>query len=313
MPKNDLNFQTREDIRARLRLNDVGILSQVEEYKESLFVVDPMIIGRKLRDIHKCRGNLRYILRKLHRALRDIPIPDEFYGGIRGKDVIGNAKRHSGKKYVMSMDICNFFPSIKPKHVHEVFKRLGCTDEMAALLTHFTTANDHLPQGFPTSPILSAHFLIPIAEELMAKLPRDLIFTFWIDDLTISGNVSPAEYIPMIKGIAKSHDMKINNSKTHVGKQGVSLRKVTGVVINENGFSPNIGYTREVEQMIEILNRHGVDVLNDCFSKEYRSDEIARSKLRSKVMWISRFNKNKALELLKRTEEGTKYRMPVLV
>lgn len=189
---------------------------------------------------------------------------------------------------------------MRPAHIYGVYKRLGCSDQIAHLLTAITTANNHLPQGFATSPILSAHFLTPMALEIRRKLPKDLDFTFWIDDLTISGNISPARYIPLIKGIAKDYDMKINSKKTHVGKKGVRLRKVTGIIINEEGLSPDIGYIENIEKMIEIMNRHGLEVMNDVFDSDYQSIDHAKSKIISKIRWIGQFKKEKAKVLMQK-------------
>ncbi len=71
------------------------------------------------------------------------------------RDIIANASFHQGKGTVICMDLENFFPNVSWIQVFSVFYRLGYKKDVAGMLAHLCTLNESLPQGAPTSPMLS--------------------------------------------------------------------------------------------------------------------------------------------------------------
>lgn len=80
------------------------------------------------------------------RLLSRLVLPEHLLGGVRGKSIVDNAKLHLGAPFLVTIDIKNFFPSITPAQVSEVFRRvLNCSPEISYLLTGLTTCRGRLP------------------------------------------------------------------------------------------------------------------------------------------------------------------------
>src|SRR5262249_5116134 len=95
---------------------------------------------------------------------------------------------HIGQQFVYTADIKKFFPGIHHSSVRRLFLRLGCSEEVATLLTRICTFDYHLAQGFVTSLIL-ADQAFGLADERILRLceAKKLVYTRFVDDLTLSG------------------------------------------------------------------------------------------------------------------------------
>jgi len=143
----------------------------------------------KERTFYVANDNLKKVHQKINKLLDALDYPINIQGGIAGRSIVTNASIHVGKKYVANYDIKNFFPSVNYKIVYRSFEKQKCTPEVRRMLTRFTTADGCLPQGFATSPKVSGLVLYNSNFRIETLLkPYDLAHTFWIDDLTVSGN-----------------------------------------------------------------------------------------------------------------------------
>lgn len=79
------------------------------------------------------------------------------HGFERGKSIITHARQHVGKRYVYTIDIKDFFPSITRNRVFGMLKAypFHAPQAVARYLANLTCYEGCLPQGAPTSPILS--------------------------------------------------------------------------------------------------------------------------------------------------------------
>jgi retron-type reverse transcriptase len=68
-------------------------------------------------------------------------------GFIRKRSIVTNAKKHLGRKFILTCDINNFFESIKIADVVNAFQYLGCSAEIAENLARLCTLNGFLAQG----------------------------------------------------------------------------------------------------------------------------------------------------------------------
>lgn len=74
---------------------------------------------------------------------------------IPSKALRDNAKFHKNKKQVVALDIQDFFGSIHLDAVYGAFKNMGYSTSVSTLLTKLCILYNSLPQGAPTSPMLS--------------------------------------------------------------------------------------------------------------------------------------------------------------
>lgn len=97
---------------------------------------------------------------------------------IKKKSIKDNARFHKKQKIVLSLDIKNFFNSISSDKIFDVFWKLGYKDDVAVMLTNLCCLNGSLPQGAPTSPMLSNIVLKDFDDEIASyTLERKIRYT----------------------------------------------------------------------------------------------------------------------------------------
>ena len=156
------------------------------------------------------------------------------------------------------MDIKDFFPSIRKKYINAVFKRMGYTAAVSKVLTELVTYKNCLPQGAPTSPALSNIIMYQADKRILSYArTKELRYTRYADDLTISGDFNPAEVISFIEMVVKETGFKVNRNKTRVIKQS-SQQIVTGIVVNEKLQVPKFK-RKQLRQELYYIKKFGLD------------------------------------------------------
>ena len=93
-----------------------------------------------------------WILRNVLEKMQTSPYAKAY---VKGKSIKDNARFHRGQKKLLSLDIQNFFDSISGWYVYNVFNGAGYSKQVAKLLTQLCIKRNKLPQGAPTSAMLS--------------------------------------------------------------------------------------------------------------------------------------------------------------
>ena len=167
------------------------------------------------------------------RILSSVTIVHPAAVGFRcGRSVVDNAAPHLGKRYVLKMDIHDFFGSIRSPRVRQTFKKIGYPENVSKVLGALCCLHRHLPQGAPTSPALSNIVGYEMDRKLAALAAEyGLTYTRYADDLTFSGDVFPKEQIiPQVKRIIRDAKFEPNHKKTHFMNQS-SRKIITGVSV----------------------------------------------------------------------------------
>ncbi len=122
----------------------------------------------KTRPIDNPCGELKKIQRCINRTLlRPICFPRNILGAVPKRSVIDNAELHLKASLLVTIDVKSCFPSITNVHVYNIWRFfLGCSTEVASILTKLTTFDRHLPQGAATSPLLANLFVWSIDEPI---------------------------------------------------------------------------------------------------------------------------------------------------
>lgn len=190
--------------------------------------------------------------------LEKLNISSSAKGFKKGTSIVDNAKCHCNKKYVLNMDLQNFFPSIKYSKIFKLFYYIGYNKEVCHLLTQLCTNGDNvLPQGAPTSPIISNLVNIKLDKRLycLAKsFGGD--YTRYADDITISSNIRLIKYVDIIQNIIKDEGYIINIKKTRINNSG-QRQEVTGLIVNDK-ISVNKKIKKELNKAIYFINRFGL-------------------------------------------------------
>ena len=174
-----------------------------------------------------------------------------------GKSLRENARFHKRKQKVVSLDITDFFPSIGFGAVLGLFHNMGYSKPVCVMLARLCTLNGKLPQGAPTSPMLSNLFFKKTDDIIFHYCrKRDILYTRYADDLVFSGNnLKPQHLISFVKMLLSSRHMNLNEKKTKVMGRG-SRQFVTGVVVNDK-MQVSREYRNKIRQEIYYYIKYG--------------------------------------------------------
>ena len=250
---------------------------------------------KKPRDVISVGGQLRVVQERLcHRRLRHRLTPSQFsFGGVRGRGALANASRHSGNTFAFKVDISNFFPSITIDRVNRTFLReLGCSYEVARILTRLCTYDYHLALGLVTSPIL-ADFILRHVDKRIARLSEryGLVYTRFVDDITVSANFDLAgSSVPHAIGqILRDHGFRQNISKIQLGRLDRDIT-ITGVRLKGRRLDVSKAY-------VERLNAQIADHQSLAADNEFHGPLCTSSQLAGRVYHACWVNRGRRLSL----------------
>lgn len=161
------------------------------------------------------------------------------------KNIKEYLKFHVNEKQVLTLDIENFFPSIKFNHVYNLFINLGFEKKLSEYLSFLCTYIDikdneknhlrYLPQGAPTSPYLSNLILKDFDDKIANYCYENKIkYTRYADDMAFSGNeINQEKLIDFVKSnLLKDLNINLNMDKVNFMKQN-QPQIISGVIVNE--------------------------------------------------------------------------------
>lgn len=191
----------------------VALMEFVEKYKDLIAVEDKSTLYRSFK-IPKRSGGLRQIDApndELKKALYELKFIFEkkFYMSyhtsafayVHGRSTIDSVKRHqqNNSRWFLKTDMRHFFPSTTPEFLMKMlcmtfpfceFIRydFGCKELLEKALS-LCFLNGGLPQGTPTSPMLTNALMIPV-DHAISKMCHEyaphLCYTRYADDILIS-------------------------------------------------------------------------------------------------------------------------------
>ena len=216
------------------------------------------------RIINPPKPELKDIQKRINAYLvKNIPLPNYAFGGVKGKDNIRNARFHKGQKFVFQTDLNDFFPRITNKMVYAMFVENGFSHDVASLLTKLTTLQGHLPQGAPTSPYIANLVFVPTGRVLQAIADRErLRFTTFVDDVTFSSQNDFKPVIPEIMAVIhpdEDSQFKISQGKTTY-RSGIT--DITGVKMLNNSMAPTDKLKKSIDAEVNLDTPRAKGLLN---------------------------------------------------
>lgn len=219
------------------------------------------------RDIVAPYGRFKDILRALNTVLQTYDEPTPWaYGFVRGRSVADNAKQHLGQRYVLNMDLKDFFPSIRRAQVEDSLRKapFRFSSEAVRLVSGLCTVKspqgDCLAQGFPTSPMLS-NIVCRELDEALAQLAESygVRYTRYADDMTFSAQEdvlrTEGRFARQVQRIVEDYGFRINAKKTHLQRHG-RRQVVTGVVVSDK-INVSREYLRSIRTLLYVWQRYG--------------------------------------------------------
>lgn len=232
-----------------------------------------------------------------YKILQKILLPPCVHGGVKKRSIITNARCHTGKEYVVNLDIDNFFDNVHYSRILEVFKGLHCNEKISKVLTRLVTHNYCLPQGAPTSPYLSNLVLFNLDKRfVMFCRLKGMMYTRYFDDITISGGkcVNDEKIKLEYWDIIESEGYKVNYKKTKFYHKSEE-QLVNGIIVNK-GLRPTDKFVENLEKYVNGLYKFGLSILTEeCFFKE-------KDSIMGKIKFLNILDKAKAVELKRKLD-----------
>ena len=154
--------------------------------------------------------------RILNRLLVYMPVSPYAAAYRRGVDHAAGARPHIGRPVLLRLDIRHFFDSILYSDVKEyAFPAHIYAEPLRVLLSILCYCGDALPQGAPTSPVVSNLVLRDFDLETGAWCSaRGISYTRYCDDMAFSGAFDPVEVSRLIAGKLRERGFFLNEEKT---------------------------------------------------------------------------------------------------
>jgi RNA-directed DNA polymerase len=228
--------------------------------------------GGPPRVIHAPIKPLKDLQRGLAEILLDVYEPRvHVHGFVRGRSPTTNAQQHQRQHWILKFDLEDFFPSINFGRVRGLFMAypFEYPGDVATTLAQLCCHRNELPQGAPTSPIVSNFICRSLDAELgrLARAER-CRYTRYADDICIS--TSRTEFPSSLATIRSGGEVRLSEQLTAlVRRQGFRInpektrllrrsrrQRVTGLVVNRKANVP-IEYVQSVRNLLYIWKRYG--------------------------------------------------------
>lgn len=201
----------------------------------------------------------------------------------KGMSIADHAWAHAGAKTIVTADIEDFFPSTRRYRVRQFwrayqfkesrYRSRPLNDDEVQLLTNVTTYLGALPQGAPTSPMLSNL----VNKELDTRL-HNLVkqsggcYTRYADDLVFSWRTRarpPSDFEQMVRRILREYGYRLHPRKGWGVWSRADEPEVTGVVLTRRG---GVDIPRPMRRLMDELARSDddADTLRLCGYEAYR-------------------------------------------
>lgn len=292
-------------LQALKAVEDLGGLAKLLGYKQSALAYIlyklPDISKYKTFSIPKASGGerqidaplepLKLLQRRLAKLLYDCVAqidsetqrPALSHGFRRKRSIITNARQHRNRRYVLNLDLADFFPTFNFGRVRGFFMKnadFALHERTATFVAQIACRDGKLPQGSPCSPII-ADLVAHILDVRLAKLAKTNRVTYsrYADDITFSTSqkafptdiaapdpANPAQWIlaAPLTGKIEHSGFTINPGKTRMQYRD-SRQTVTGLIVNQT-VNIRAEYYRTVRSMCHLLFKTG----------RYHRPEIAR-------------------------------------
>ena len=210
----------------------------------------------------------------LDEILNKIPVSRHATAYKRCWGIERNAKPHIGKKYLLKMDITDFFGSITFDQVYSAaFNTRYFPKFIGVILTNFCCYNGYLPQGAPTSPALS-NLVMKNFDDNLGKwcAERGITYTRYCDDITFSSDKPLYNTYVKTKKMLEEMCFEVNEEKTGFFTNA-NRQSVTGITVNKK-LSISKEYKRKLRQQIYYILKFGPESYIAHTSEGFIADDI---------------------------------------
>jgi RNA-directed DNA polymerase len=252
----------------------------------------------KLREIKAPLPKLKEIQRAINVVLQSVyDVQEHAYGFVPGKSIVDNAKVHAGASFVANIDIKDFFPSVHFRRIKLMlekppFNLTGEREPLAFLIANLCTENAVLPQGAPTSPLLT-NIICQRLDRRLQQLASQYkaAYSRYADDITFSCSeyIFTRRFMLRLEKILKDDRFEINREKTRI--QGKAFRQeVTGLTVNEK-VNVSRKFYRSYRTLLHLYLNKGAEKAMEYFIRRMPAS-VALIKKKEKIKDINVYMQN---------------------
>ncbi|HIF24912.1 MAG TPA: trypsin-like serine protease [Nitrospinaceae bacterium] len=246
----------------------------------------------ELREINAPKILLLKVQQTLAEELSSCYTPkNATHGFIKERSIVTNAKKHIGKRNVFNIDLKDFYGSIHFGRVRNLLmsKPFMYSQSEATILAQICCYNGALPQGAPTSPIIS-NLICWKMDALLQNLASEnrCTYTRYADDITFSFNVKKSKLPSSIvrfdlkkdraivgyelSKIIEESGFVINEEKVRLAGKN-QRQEVTGITVNKK---PNVSrkFIRQTASMLYAWKKFGAEQAEHDYLDKYRVKKL---------------------------------------
>lgn len=194
----------------------------------------------------------------LQEILSQLPVSKYAKAYVRGGTLVQNAAPHVGKRYILKLDITDFFNSL---HFEQIYSAAFNTNyfpkQIGVMLTTLCCRKNFLPQGASTSPALS-NLVMRNFDDAMGFWceKRGIAYTRYCDDMTFSSNPPLFSVYQKAKSMLENMGLELNERKTSFFTNA-NRQSVTGLTVNEK-VSVSKSYKQNLRQEVYYVLKFGL-------------------------------------------------------
>jgi RNA-directed DNA polymerase len=253
------------------------------------------------------KRRLKAIQRSLLELLVEkLPVSEHAHAFRRGRGIRSGAEPHVGKRFVLKLDLRDFFPSVTFTRVRGLLIAYGYSYPVATTLAvlfteaerqpvevdgqvfHVPVGLRHCIQGAPTSPGLCNALVLRLDHRLAGLAKKHALgYTRYADDLTFSGDVDRAimqRIRSAVERIVGEEGFTVNSEKTRLTGAG-GRQTVTGVVVNQT-----LGLSRQERRRLRAA-------WHQLQNRDAAVRAMEERRLNGKLAYLTMLNPNQAAQI----------------
>lgn len=292
------NLQTIDELCDVLNITrrKLNYLLYVKKNKYTRFTIPKKNGGERV--IFSPSSDLKYVQERVKIILENtynfLPY---VHGFVKTKSCYTNALNHISKRFVLNIDIKDFFPTIHIGRIIGLFQNapFNCSRSVSVVLAKLVCCNNFLPQGSPCSPIISNVICYTMDIELYKLCKRNrCVYTRYADDISISSNseIFPREIAEKNAGLVNlsekiiniisggyKNGFQVNSSKLSLSKW-IQHQEVTGIVVNKK-TNLKKRYIKQIRAIFYEIRKNGfISACNKTIHVNVADEQKSREKMR---------------------------------
>ena len=246
---------------------------------------------------------LKFLQWRTHLLLTQLYSPRApVHGFVAHRGAITNANAHQSRPYLLNIDLRNYFGTITRRRVLGMLQSMGLDEAVALAVCSICMTRNQLPQGAPTSPMLSNLIAYSLDRDLM-KFAKDYRFRYtrYADDISLSsyappvalfeqgvpppGKMTVEQLSAALRSVITSNGFEIAPEK--IWFAGPKSRKeVTGLVVNEFTNLKRT-FVRDLRAALYKVEAMGGAAAEKDYQTRYKTTASLEKILRGRLEWIA--------------------------